>query len=212
MSANSTTQLNLPNALTILRILLVPVMAVVWFLHPHEVPWRIAVAVIFVVASLTDLLDGYIARKYDLITDFGALWDPIADKLLTGTAFVGLSLLGELPWWMTIVILVREWGITAVRAAVKKYGVISANRGGKAKTLTQTLALILFLLWLPELPGPVQVIGWALMWLAVILTVVTAVSYLTAAWRLWRSGKQAEKSAASDEGPVADDSPAATDD
>jgi CDP-diacylglycerol--glycerol-3-phosphate 3-phosphatidyltransferase len=142
---------------------------------------------------LTDLADGHIARKHNLITDFGKLWDPIADKALTGAAFVSLSILTlspgrpELSWVFTIIILVREWGITWVREILKKYGnVMAANKGGKAKTVTQTLALILFSLGLQFLPGWLGVVAWALMWAALILTVVTGIDYLIAAWRIRR--------------------------
>lgn len=181
--------LNVPNILTVIRILLVPVFVVLLFLHPHDPFWRLMATIVFVLAMLTDLADGHIARKYNLITDFGKLWDPVADKALTGAAFVSLSILGELPWFFTIIILVREWGITWVRAAIAKYGIMAANKGGKAKTLTQTFALILFSLYLPSLPGAVQVIAWLLMWAALILTVVTGVDYLRHAWAIRRKGK-----------------------
>jgi len=145
---------------------------------------------VFVVAMLTDLADGHIARSRNLITDFGKLWDPIADKALTGAAFVSLSILeafpGQvgLPWFFTIIILVREWGITWVRAAIAKYGIMAANKGGKAKTLTQSLALILFSLGLQFLPGWIQVVAWILAWAALILTVVTGLDYLRHAWKI----------------------------
>lgn len=176
----------LPNVLTVLRIVMVPIFLVVLFLNPHDSLWRLVATLVFVVAILTDVADGRIARKYNLVSDFGKLWDPVADKALTGAAFVSLGILGELWWWMIVVILVREWGITWVRAAVAKYGIMAANRGGKAKTVTQSLALILFLLWLPGLPGLVGVVAWALMWLAVILTVVTGLDYLRVAARIRR--------------------------
>lgn len=180
---------NVPNVLTVIRILLVPVYVVLMFLNPDDQMLRLWATVVFVIAMLTDLADGHIARKYNLITDFGKLWDPVADKALTGAAFVSLSILGELPWFFTILILLREWGITWVRAAIAKYGIMAANKGGKMKTLTQTFALILFSLGLQWLPGPVQVIGWLLMWAALILTVVTGIDYLRHAWTIRRQGK-----------------------
>lgn len=183
---------NLPNALTVLRIVLVPVFLVVLFLHPHEVAWRWAATAIFTVAILTDLVDGHIARKYNLVTDFGKLWDPVADKALTGSAFVALGILGELNWVIIALILLREWGITWLRAAIAKYHVMPANRGGKAKTVTQAIALILFLLWLPTLPGFLQVIAHALMWLALVLTVVTGVDYVFKALKIVRAGRAEE--------------------
>ena len=136
------------------------------------------------VAILTDSADGYIARKYDMVTNFGKIWDSIADKSLTGGAFIVLSVVGELPWWMTIIILLREWGITALRFAILQYGVMAANRGGKLKTLVQSFALIAFLLWLPELGFWFEVVKWALMWIAFLLTVVTGVDYLYEAYKL----------------------------
>lgn len=176
---------NVPNVLTVIRIILVPVFIVLLFLGPDELSWRLAATAVFVVAMLTDLADGYIARKYNLVTDFGKLWDPVADKALTGAAFICLSILGELPWVITVVILLREWGITWVRAAIKKYGVVmAANKGGKAKTLTQTFALILFCVGLVNLPTPVDIIAWILMVVALLLTVVTGIVYLQAAWQV----------------------------
>ena len=178
---------NVPNILTVIRIILVPVYVVLLFMGPEVFSWRLAATIVFLVAMLTDLADGFIARKYNLITDFGKLWDPIADKALTGAAFICLSILGELPWAFTVIILLREWGITWVRERLKKYGtVMAANKGGKAKTVTQTVALILFNLNLDFLPGPLQVLAWVLMWAALILTVVTGFDYLRHAWRIRR--------------------------
>lgn len=182
---------NVPNVLTVIRIILVPVYVVLLFTAPDDsIRW--AATIVFVLAMLTDLADGHIARKYNLVTDFGKLWDPVADKALTGAAFVSLSILAELPWFFTIIILVREWGITWVRAAIAKYGIMAANKGGKAKTLTQTFALILFSLGCQLLPGPLQVAAWVLMWAALILTVVTGLDYLRAAWRIRKIAKAAE--------------------
>ncbi|MFT3887053.1 MAG: CDP-diacylglycerol--glycerol-3-phosphate 3-phosphatidyltransferase [Arachnia sp.] len=177
---------NVPNVLTVIRIVLVPVFLVLLFWAPDVFSWRLGATAVFVLAMLTDLADGHIARTYNLVTDFGKLWDPVADKALTGAAFVSLSILGELPWFFTVVILLREWGITWVRAVIAKYGVMAANKGGKAKTLTQTFALILFCLGLVFLPGWAQVIAWGLMWAALLLTVITGVDYLFHAWRIRR--------------------------
>lgn len=175
---------NIPNILTIIRMVLVPVFMWVFLAHPDDQGWRLAATAVFVVAILTDSLDGHIARKYDLVTNFGKIWDSIADKALTGMAFVLLSIVGELPWWMTIIILIREWGITGLRFAVLKYGVMAANRGGKLKTLVQSFALIAFLMWLPDLGTWFVVLRWTLMWLAFALTVFTGVDYLREAYRL----------------------------
>ena len=193
MSERTTSNWNVPNILTCIRIVLVPVMVVLLFLGPTDPTMRIAATPGFAVAMITDFLDGTIARRYDLITDFGKLWDPIADKALTGAAFISLSILThpsgqpELPWVFTVIILLREWGITLLRDRLKRRGIImAANKGGKAKTVTQTAALLLFLLNLHALPGWLQVVAWVLMWAALILTVVTGVDYLRLARRATR--------------------------
>ena len=180
---------NVPNALTVLRLVMVPVFAWALLAHPDSVGWRVATATIFVGAILTDALDGKLARKYDLVTSFGKLADPIADKALTGMAFIGLSVLGELPWWITVVVLVREWGITVLRFVVIRYGVIAADRGGKLKTLLQAVALTIFLLPFATVAGLgwVHVIGWVVMVTAVVLTVLTGANYVRSALRLRRS-------------------------
>lgn len=178
--------LNVPNALTVLRIIMVPVFLVVLFSHPDDFGWRIAATGVFVLAILTDLADGHIARKYNLVTDFGKLWDPVADKALTGAAFIALGILGELSWVIIVLILVREWGITWLRAAIAKYGIMAANRGGKLKTVTQSVALSLYLLGLENLPGWVQVVAQVIMWAALILTLVTGADYIRSALKIRR--------------------------
>ncbi|MDO4919547.1 CDP-diacylglycerol--glycerol-3-phosphate 3-phosphatidyltransferase [Kocuria sp.] len=182
---------NLPNALTALRIVMVPFF--VWFLVAggplgQESPgMRWAAVVTFGLAMLTDKLDGDIARARNLITSFGKIADPIADKLLTGAAFVVLSVLGELWWWVTIVILVREWGITVMRFVVIRYGVMAASKGGKTKTVLQTAALIALLLPLAPLVGQWWLwFAWLLTALALIATVVTGVDYVVKAVQLRR--------------------------
>ena len=174
--------LNVANVLTVSRLLLVPVFLVALFTDGgHHVLWRLVAAAIFAVASITDHVDGNLARSRGLVTDFGKIADPIADKALTGSALVGLSLLGELPWWVTIVIAVREIGVTLLRFWVIRYGVIAASPGGKAKTLVQVIAIGLFVLPLPSGFRPVE---WALMGVAVLLTVATGVDYVIRAIRL----------------------------
>ncbi len=190
MTDSKPSNLNVPNVLTVVRIILVPVMVVLLFWHPEDASWRLATAGVFTIAMITDFLDGTIARRYNLITDFGKLWDPFADKALTGAAFISLSLLGELPWFFTVLILLREWGITWLRAAVAKYGIMAAKGGGKAKTVVQSLCLVLFLVSLTVLPGWLQVLAWALMWAALILTLVTGVEYVREAIRLKRRAKR----------------------
>jgi len=180
---------NLPNALTVLRVLCVPLIAWLLFVdNGASGVARDAAALLFVLASLTDLADGAIARRYGLITTFGKIADPIADKALTGVALVGLSLLGELPWWVTVVILVREIGVTLLRFWVIEHGVIPASRGGKAKTLVQTVAIAMYL-------APVSWEWWdvaraIVMGAAVVLTVVTGVDYAVRAWALRRRARR----------------------
>lgn len=174
---------NVPNALTAFRLVLVPVFAWMQLSHPNEPWWRFWTAVVFLVAILTDTVDGYLARRFDIITRFGKLADPIADKALTGMAFIGLSINGELWWWVTIAILVREWGITVLRFVVLRYGVMAAGRGGKTKTIAQAVAVILYLLPLPSWAHPIAVLVMAV---AFVLTIVTGLDYLRDAVRLRR--------------------------
>jgi len=190
---------NIPNALTAFRLVLVPLFAIVLLTHPHDTGWRIASAVIFVLAIFTDFLDGRIARKYNIITTFGKLADPIADKALTGMAFIGLSIIGELWWWVTIVILIREWGITLLRFIVLRYGVMAARKGGKIKTVLQAVALGVLLLPLPHFLLPV---GWVLMAAAFVVTVVTGVDYLLEANRMRRAAGQTGAGPADDAEPT----------
>lgn len=177
-------RLNAANALTVLRLVLVPVFAWMLLSHPDDLGWRLGSTAVFAVAIATDAVDGRIARKYNLITDFGKLWDSIADKALTGMAFVGLSILEELPWWITIIILVREWGITVLRWGIMKYGIMAANRGGKLKTVMQSVALVMFLPGLQFLPVWWGWLGWAAMLVAFALTVLTGLDYLREAAKL----------------------------
>ncbi|MFC9549410.1 CDP-diacylglycerol--glycerol-3-phosphate 3-phosphatidyltransferase [Rhodococcus sp. NPDC056960] len=174
--------LNIANILTMLRIVLVPVFLVVLFAGDGlSTTWRLIATGVFAVAAITDRIDGQLARKYGLVTDFGKLADPIADKALIGAALVGLSILGDLPWWVTAVIAVRELGITLLRFAVLRHAVIPAGRGGKLKTLVQTVAIGFYLL---PLPAGFEVVGWVLMGAAVLLTVVTGLDYVVQAVRL----------------------------
>lgn len=185
-SEDKPSNFNVPNALTVLRIVLVPVFLVVLFSHPEDPNWRIAATAVFVLAILTDLADGHIARKHNLVTDFGKLWDPVADKALTGAAFVSLGILGELSWVIIVLILVREWGITWLRAAIAKYGIMAANRGGKLKTVTQSVALSLYLLWLETLPVWLQWVATGIMWAALVLTLLTGADYIRSALKIRR--------------------------
>ncbi|MBM4511627.1 CDP-diacylglycerol--glycerol-3-phosphate 3-phosphatidyltransferase [Rhodococcus hoagii] len=174
--------LNIANILTILRIVLVPVFLVALFVDGgHSTGWRIAATSIFAIAALTDRVDGQLARKHGLVTDFGKMADPIADKALIGAALVGLSLLGDLSWWVTGIIAARELGITLMRFAVLRHGVIPAGRGGKLKTLVQSVAIGFYLAPLPDGFAPVSA---TLMGFAVVLTVATGLDYVIQAVRL----------------------------
>jgi CDP-diacylglycerol--glycerol-3-phosphate 3-phosphatidyltransferase len=126
-------------------------------------------------------VDGQIARSRGLVTNFGKIADPIADKVLIGSALISLSILGDLAWWITIVIMVRELGITALRFWVLKRGVIAASWGGKAKTLAQTIAIGLYLL---PIPASFHLLGMIVMGIAIVLTVATGVDYVVRALRL----------------------------
>ncbi|HLH82991.1 MAG TPA: CDP-diacylglycerol--glycerol-3-phosphate 3-phosphatidyltransferase [Trebonia sp.] len=165
-----------------MRILLVPVFVACLF--AGGTGWRLAALAAFCVASLTDFLDGRLARSRGLVTDFGKIADPIADKALTGAALISLSALGELPWWVTALILVREFGVTALRFAVIRHGVIAASPGGKLKTLLQILAICLYVL--PASLSPPAIVKEVVMAAAVVVTLVTGADYVIRAVRLRR--------------------------
>jgi CDP-diacylglycerol--glycerol-3-phosphate 3-phosphatidyltransferase len=168
--------LNVPNLLTTIRIIVVPILAWLLFKENAETDAnRIIAGTIFIVAALTDIADGTIARRWNLITNFGKIFDPIADKALIGVALIGLSYLNLLDWWFTWVILARELFVTFLRFWVINKGVIPASRGGKLKTITQIVAISFYLLPLPE---SFSIIGQIIMYLAVILTLATAVDYI----------------------------------
>lgn len=183
---------NVPNVLTMIRLVLVPVFIVLLLLGNTPAQW--AAFVVFIVASITDHLDGHIARSRGLITDWGKIWDPIADKALTLGAFITLSIVGLVYWWFTIIVAIRELGITWMRSRLLKKGiVVAANSGGKAKTVSQ-MALIIFLIfpWDSVLGvqnalfdvTPLAVIRWVLILLALFLTVWSGMGYVVAAWKM----------------------------
>ncbi|MCX5045894.1 CDP-diacylglycerol--glycerol-3-phosphate 3-phosphatidyltransferase [Aldersonia sp. NBC_00410] len=186
--------LNVANVLTVVRILIVPVFLAALFAGGgDDTGWRIVATLLFGIAAVTDRIDGQLARKYGLVTDFGKLADPIADKLLIGAALIGLSMLGDLAWWVTGVIAAREIGVTLLRFAVLRHGVIPASRGGKLKTLVQSLAIALYLLPLPDAAHIVAV--WV-MGFAVVLTVITGLDYVVQSIRLRAVGRRRTGSAA----------------
>ncbi|MFN3600387.1 MAG: CDP-diacylglycerol--glycerol-3-phosphate 3-phosphatidyltransferase [Dietzia sp.] len=180
--------LNIANALTVLRIFLVPVFVVLFFVADAQDPWwRVGAFVVFVLAMATDYVDGYLARRLGLVTDFGKIADPIADKALMAAAMISLSLVDELFWWVTIVILVREVGITLWRLFGVDH-VVAASKGGKLKTVTQTAGLGMLILPLPHWVWPVE---WAVVGVALVLTVYTGIDYLVKARQAARAGHRA---------------------
>ncbi|MFC4584598.1 CDP-diacylglycerol--glycerol-3-phosphate 3-phosphatidyltransferase [Sphaerisporangium corydalis] len=175
---------NIANVLTVLRLVVVPFFVACLFVEGTG--WRYTALLVFLLASLTDQLDGWLARRYGLITDFGKIADPLADKVLIGAALVTLSVLDELPWWITVAILVREVGVTALRFAVIRHGIIPASYGGKVKTVLQIVAIALYIM-----PGMPDVLRWVAMGLALAVTVLTGLDYVTRAVRLRKVAQKA---------------------
>lgn len=178
---------NIANVLTVSRLVLVPVFLVAFFTGGGQVVgWRVVATGVFALAAITDHVDGNIARSRGLVTDFGKIADPIADKALIAAALIGLCVLGELSWWVFAVIGGRELGVTLLRFWVIRYRVIAASRGGKAKTLAQIIAIGLYLLPLPAVLDPVRMV---VMGVAIVLTLVTGLDYLVRALRLRRDNQ-----------------------
>lgn len=187
---------NLPNLLTVVRILLVPVFLVLLVGQGGMDPtWRVWALVVFVVAMFTDWIDGALARRWNMITDFGKIADPIADKSLMAAALIGLWVVGTLPLWVPITILVRELGITVLRFVIIRWVVLPASKGGKVKTVLQTVAIGLMLLWIPVLAWlPAlfvawTVVAWLVMTAAIVVTLVTGIDYCVKSSRLVREAK-----------------------
>jgi len=179
---------NLANVLTLLRLLLVPVFLFALFYGDgHHTTARIVAWAIFAVACITDRFDGQLARNYGMATEFGAFVDPIADKTLIGAALIGLSMLGDLPWWITVLIMTRELAITVLRLAVIRRGVIPASWGGKLKTLVQAVAIGLFVL---PLSGLLHTLAEVVMGIAIVLTVITGIDYVASTVREIRHTKR----------------------
>lgn len=179
--------LNIANILTFIRLLLVPVFAYLLIHNPQTDTLALSGAAVFGLAAITDFVDGYIARRYNLITNFGKIADPIADKALIGTGLVLLSVQAAIPAWITAVILFRELAITVIRLRVLNYGVIPASRGGKAKTLSQIVAVLLYVL---PLPSGWEQVAQLFLWLALVLTVGTGIDYVSRAIKLVRAERE----------------------
>ena len=181
---------NIANALTVFRLVLVPLFLLALLAEDGEHEgWRLVAFGVFFLASYTDRLDGEIARRRNLITAFGKLADPIADKALTGAALIGLSIVGDLPWWLTVAVLIREVGVTLLRFWVIRHGVIPASRGGKLKTLLQGLAIGFYIL---PLTGWLDTGRAVLMAVAVTVTMVTGIDYVARAVKLRRTSARAD--------------------
>ncbi|MEV0374521.1 CDP-diacylglycerol--glycerol-3-phosphate 3-phosphatidyltransferase [Streptomyces sp. NPDC050636] len=182
---------NIANVLTMMRLVLVPAFVLLLMHGDGTDPvWRVFAWAAFAIAMITDVFDGHLARAYNLVTDFGKIADPIADKAIMGAALICLSVLGDLPWWVTGVILFRELGITLMRFWVIKHGVIPASRGGKIKTLAQGTAVGMYVL---VLTGPLATFRWWVMAVAVALTVATGLDYVRQAVVLRRAGLAKER-------------------
>lgn len=192
-AVNQASVWNIANLLTMLRLVLVPAFVALMLADGgYDPAWRSLAWAAFAIAMITDLFDGHLARTYNLVTDFGKIADPIADKAIMGAALICLSALGDLPWWVTAVILGRELGITLLRFLVIRYGVIPASRGGKLKTLTQGVAVGMYIL---ALTGWLATLRWWVMAAAVVLTVLTGLDYVRQAIVLRRQGIAARKAA-----------------
>jgi len=186
---------NVANIITVLRILLAPIFVYLLIVDAGDNGlFRWIAGGLFLVAILTDAVDGFLARDRNLVTDQGKLLDPIADKVLIGGALIGLSILGELPWWVTVVILVREVGITVWRLVALRDHVIPAGILGKVKTWVQAIAISFALVPFPSLFGDwMNVVNFVLMSAAVALTLVSGVEYLWQAWKADRAKKSAAR-------------------
>ncbi|MGW3586179.1 CDP-diacylglycerol--glycerol-3-phosphate 3-phosphatidyltransferase [Streptomyces rubiginosohelvolus] len=192
-AVNQASLWNIANILTMVRLLLVPGFVLLLFHNGgYDPAWRSFAWAAFAIAMITDLFDGHLARTYNLVTDFGKIADPIADKAIMGAALVSLSVLGDLPWWITGVIIARELGITLMRFWVIRHAVIPASRGGKLKTLAQGTAVGMYVL---ALTGPLATLRFWMMMVAVVLTVVTGLDYVRQAVVLRRKGLAAERAA-----------------
>jgi len=172
--------MNLPNKLTMLRVIMIPFFVV--FLLVDITPYDKWIALaIFIVASLTDMADGKIARKYNLITNFGKFMDPLADKLLVCSAMIALIELGRIPAWIVIVIIAREFIISGFRLVASDNGVvIAASYWGKFKTVSQMVMVILMIADIPQL----QIVTTVIMYIALVLTIVSLIDYLAKNWHV----------------------------
>lgn len=202
VSSRGASWFNSANALTLLRLLLVPAFVALFFGGGHDSAWLFSAAGVFLLAAVTDRIDGELARRRGVVTDFGKVVDPIADKALIGAALVSLSITGELSWWMTAAILSREFGVTLLRFLVLRHGVIPASHGGKVKTVLQVVAILVYLVPHGALPYG-GVLAEAQLWVmaaAVAVTVATGLDYLVRGLRLRRIARRRPPERAGPEG------------
>src|SRR3954468_1944394 len=186
-ASTSTSNWNLPNVLTVLRILIVPFYRVALLQDGGQsILWRTVAAVLFLVAMITDKIDGDIARSRGLITNFGKIADPIADKAMTGMAFVGLSIVGDIWWWVTIIVLLREWSVTLLRLSILRRVVVAAARSGKVKTVLQAVALSSLSVPLRQVHPPLHGIGTVLFYLSEALLAVAVAMTLWSGYEFFR--------------------------
>ncbi|MGN6780239.1 MAG: CDP-diacylglycerol--glycerol-3-phosphate 3-phosphatidyltransferase [Marmoricola sp.] len=188
---------NIPNALTTLRVLMVPVFGVA-LLHDggHDNGWRWVAYGLFAVAMVTDKIDGDLARKHGLVTDFGKIADPIADKAITGMAFIGLSVIGELCCWVTVLVLVRAWSVTLARLSIARQVVMAASQWGKAKTMAQGLALGGLVAPFRHLTGAWHGPGLVVWGVSILLLAMAVVLTVTSGLEFARDAVRARRSAA----------------
>jgi CDP-diacylglycerol--glycerol-3-phosphate 3-phosphatidyltransferase len=173
--SNEVRILNVPNLLTIARLFMVPIFGYLVLAIEQTDTAQWASAIVFLIAAITDLVDGVWARRYGLVTNFGKIADPIADKALIGTALIALSIQGEIAWWVTGIIIFREIAITILRFWVIRHGVIPASRGGKVKTVSQIIAIVAFLI---PIHGWVDAVAQMSLGVALALTVTTGIDYV----------------------------------
>jgi CDP-diacylglycerol--glycerol-3-phosphate 3-phosphatidyltransferase len=200
MEQRQVSNFNIANVLTTLRIVMVPFFG--WALLQDggdSTTWRWVAFAIFAVAMVTDKIDGDLARKHDLITDFGKIADPIADKAITGMAFIGLSIIGALWWWVTIVVLVREWSVTIARLSIARQVVMAARQSGKVKTVAQAVALGGFIAPFKDLPGVWDTPGEVLWWISALLMAVAVVLTVTSGLEFARDAVRQRRAVSDDQ-------------
>jgi len=178
---------NLPNALTTLRIVMVPFFGYALLYDGGDsVTWRLIAFALFVAAMITDKIDGDIARARNLVTDFGKIADPIADKAITGMAFIGLSIVGDIWWWVTILVLAREWSVTLLRLSILKDVVMPASQLGKIKTTLQAVALSGLCLPLRQVDGSLEIVGEVLFYLSQALLAAAVAMTMWSGFEFYR--------------------------